>query len=713
MRPSSPPESVAPSPPAVPETARAEALDHPSLYFNRDLSILEFNRRVLALADDPQVPLLERLRFLTIVSSNLDEFFEVRVAGLMQRSKYNAGPLGPDMLGPEDEIRAVAKVAHELIQAQYTCLNERILPALAAAGIRLRRRDTWRATQRRWIAQYFQQEVLPLLTPLSLDPAHPFPKVQNKGLNFAIVLEGQDAYGRHSPIAIVQAPRILPRIIQLPTDIAGPADFVFLSSVIHENIETLFPGLHVKGFYQFRVTRNSELFVDEEEVDNLLDALADELTTRPFGEAVRLEVASNCPAEVYQYLLRHFDLQEESLYTLPGPVNLSRMAAIIDMAARPDLLYPPFTPGLPDRCLRSEEIFSQLRRGPILLHHPYQSFMPVVDFIRQAASDPAVLGIKQTLYRTTPDSPIVQALMDAAVAGKQVTAVIELKARFDEANNIRLAEQLEEVGAQVVYGVVHHKVHAKMALVLRRETDGIRLYGHLGTGNYHARNARIYTDLSLLTADTQITADMNALFMHITGMGRAPTLTKLLQSPFTLFAALREKIAAETALGTAGRIIARVNALVEPDLIRDLYLASQAGVQIDLIVRGPCTLRPGIPGVSENIRVRSIVGRFLEHSRVYYFGRNGDPELWMASADWMSRNLFRRLETAIPIEDPDLRQRLIRETLEFYLEDDCNAWAMGSDGSYSHLRDPSQEQPCRSAQDRLLALYGRGGVGNG
>ncbi|WP_163098247.1 polyphosphate kinase 1 [Acidithiobacillus ferrianus] len=683
-----------------------QSLEDPALYFNRDLSILEFNRRVLALADDPHVPLLDQLRYLTIVSSNLDEFFEVRMAGLLQRRKFGAGPSGPDMLGPNKEIEAVAQVAHEIIAEQYRCLNQRLLPALAKEGIRLLRRREWRAAQRRWISNYFQTEVLPLLTPLSLDPAHPFPKVQNKGLNFAIVLEGQDAYGRRSPIAIVQAPRILPRIIQIPPPLASHSDFVFLSSIIHEYVQLLFPGLKIQGFYQFRVTRNSELFVDEEEVDNLLDALADELPMRPFGEAVRLEVANNCPREVIEYLLRHFELGEDSLYALSGPVNLARLSAIIDMVVRPDLLFSPFLPGLPPACAQPENIFAQLRAEPILLHHPFQSFNPVLDFIRQAASDPQVIGIKQTLYRTTPDSPIIDALMAAAMAGKQVTAVVELKARFDEANNIRMAERLEEVGVQVVYGVVNHKVHAKMMLILRREEDGIRLYGHLGTGNYHSRNARIYTDLSLLTADPDITADMNDLFMHITGMGRAPQLRCLLQSPFTLFDALLDAIETETRHGPEGRIIARVNALVEPELIRALYRASQAGVEIDLIVRGACALRPGIPGISEHIRVRSIVGRFLEHSRAYYFGNGGHPKLWISSADWMGRNLFRRLEVAVPILDPDLRARVLQETLQLYLEDDCNAWAMRPDGTYTFLRK-TPDTACTSAQDRLLAQYDR------
>nr|MCE5388735.1 polyphosphate kinase 1 [Acidithiobacillus sp.] len=387
-------------------------------------------------------------------------------------------------------------------------------------------------------------------------------------------------------------------------------------------------------------------------------------------------------------------------------VNLSRMAAIIDMANRPDLLFPTFAPGLPESCIRNHGIFHALRQAPILLHHPYQSFTPVIDFLRQAAADPDVLGIKQTLYRTTPDSPIVQALMDAAVAGKQVTTVIELKARFDEANNIRLAEELESVGVQVVYGVVKYKVHAKMILVLRREAEGLRLYGHLGTGNYHPRNARIYTDFSLLTADPQITADMNALFLHITGVGEAPKLRQLLQSPFSLFPALRQKIAAETALGPKGRIIVRVNSLIDPDLIQDLYEASQAGVRIDAIVRGACALRPGIPGISENISVVSIVGRFLEHSRVYYFGRNGNPEVWLSSADWMGRNLFRRLETAVPIRDPAMKKRVIEEALEFYLQDRCNAWKMQADGSYQSLR--SEDADCFSAQATLLARYARG-----
>ena len=692
--------------PAPQKADAAPSLDNPDLYFNRDLSVLEFNRRVLALADDPHVPLLERLRYLTIVSNNLDEFFEVRMAGLLQRRKFGAGPSGPDMLGPNREIEAVAKMAHEIISAQYRCLNQRLLPALAKEGIRLLRRCEWRAAQKRWISNYFQTEVMPLLTPLSLDPAHPFPKVQNKGLNFAIVLEGQDAYGRRSPIAIVQAPRILPRIIQIPEHLAGPNDFVFLSSIIHEHVQTLFPGLTIQGFYQFRVTRNSELFVDEEEVDNLLNALADELPMRPFGEAVRLEVANNCPREVVDYLLKHFELGEDNLYSLLGPVNLSRLAAIIDMVPRPDLLFPPFVPGLPSACSRPENIFAQLREAPILLHHPYQSFNPVLDFLRQAASDPQVIGIKQTLYRTTPDSPIIDTLIEAAMTGKQVTAVVELKARFDEANNIRMAERLEEVGVQVVYGVVNHKVHAKMILILRREEEGIRLYGHLGTGNYHPRNARIYTDLSLLTANPDITADMNDLFMHITGMGKAPQLRCLLQSPFTMFSGIRDAIEAETQHGVKGRIIARVNALVEPDLIRTLYRASQAGVEIDLVVRGACALRPGIPGISEHIRVRSIVGRFLEHSRVYYFGNDGSPKLWMSSADWMGRNFFRRLEVAVPILDPDLRARVLRETLQLYLEDDCNAWAMRADGAYDFLRK-TPDAACKSAQDRLLEHYDR------
>ncbi|MFA5731930.1 polyphosphate kinase 1 [Acidithiobacillus sp.] len=692
---------------SAPEKARsAPPLDSPELYFNRDLSILAFNQRVLALADDQRVPLLERLRYLTIVSSNLDEFFEVRMAGLLQRLKFGAGPLGPDMLGPHREIEAVAKKAHEIISEQYRCLNQRLLPALAKEGIRLLRRREWRAAQKRWIGNYFQTEVLPLLTPLSLDPAHPFPKVQNKGLNFAIVLEGQDAYGRHSPIAIVQAPRILPRIIWIPEHLAGPNDFVFLSSVIHEHVQALFPGLTIQGFYQFRVTRNSELFVDEEEVDNLLDALADELPLRPFGEAVRLEVANNCPREVVEYLLKHFELSESNLYSLQGPVNLSRLAAIIEMVRRPDLLYPPFVPGLPPVCSHPENIFAQLREAPILLHHPYQSFNPVLDFLRQAVSDPKVIGVKQTLYRTTPDSPIIDALIEAAMAGKQVTAVVELKARFDEANNIRMAERLEEVGVQVVYGVVNHKVHAKMILILRREEDGIRLYGHLGTGNYHPRNARIYTDLSLLTANPDITADMNDLFMHITGMGKAPQLRCLLQSPFTMFQGIQDAIDTEIRHGSKGRIIVRVNALVDPDLIRALYRASQAGVEIDLVVRGACALRPGIPGVSDHIRVRSIVGRFLEHSRVYYFGNNGHPRLWISSADWMGRNLFRRLEVAVPITDPDLRARILTETLQLYLEDDCNAWAMRADGDYDFLRNPLDSH-CKSAQDRLLEHYNR------
>ncbi|MEW5790250.1 MAG: polyphosphate kinase 1 [Pseudomonadota bacterium] len=683
------------------------ALDHPSLYFNRELSLLQFNRRVLALAQDPKVPLLERLKFLCIVSNNLDEFFEVRVAGLIQQIAFGSTQTGPDGALPEVVLETVSAETHRLIGEQYRCLNECLLPELARESICFLRRADWTAAQREWVRLYFEREVLPVLTPMSLDPAHPFPKVQNKGLNFAVTLEGRDAYGRSSPIAIVQAPRVLPRIVKLPTHIAGPNDFIFLSSIIHDNVDRLFHGLKVTGFHQFRVTRNSELFVDEEEVDNLLSALAGELPRRHFGEEVRLEVADTCPPEVVEFLLKHFKLEHSDLFQVPGPVNLARLMAVIDLANRPDLLFPPFTPAQPKAISGHTSLFALLRRRPLLLHHPYQSFSPVVEFIRQAAQDPDVLAIKQTLYRTTPNSPIVDALIDAAVAGKQVTAVVELKARFDEANNIALAERLEAVGAQVVYGIVGHKTHAKMALVVRREKTGIRLYGHLGTGNYHPRTARQYTDLSLLTADPDLTQDMNDLFMHLTGVGRAPKLRKLLQAPFSLHAGILARIRRETELaraGKGGRIIARMNSLLEPEIIRALYEASRAGVRIDLIVRGVCCLRPGISGVSDNIRVLSVVDRFLEHSRVYYFENGGESEVWAASADWMSRNFFRRLEVAFPIEAPDLRKRVMRETLELYLADNCSAWDMQSDGSYVKRR-PGAEEACRAAQAILLAKY--------
>ncbi len=668
-------------------------LKQPEFYINRELSLLQFNRRVLEQASDETVPLLERLRFLCILSSNLDEFFETRVASLKEWTNLNstttrvsADNAGPDNLAPQEALRQISIEVRALITEQYHMLNDVLTPALAGQNVRFVRRSHWNAKQKRWVKHFFENELLPVLSPLGLDPAHPFPKVLNKILHFIISLTGKDAFGRSNGVAVLQAPRALPRLIKMPAECAtGMHDFVFLSSIIHAHINDLFPGMHVTGCYQFRITRNSELFVDKEEIDDLLQAVEGELLTRRHGEAVRIEVADNCPPEMVAYLLKQFDLEPGDLYQVHGPVNLARLITIPDIVDRPDLKYPPFIPGVPTRLKRSTNIFRTLRQGDILLHHPFESFTPVIDFVRQAATDPNVLAIKQTLYRTGRDSGLVDALLVAARAGKEVTVVIELLARFDEENNINMATLLQEAGAHVVYGVVGYKTHAKMILVVRREKEGFRNYVHLGTGNYHARTARQYTDVGLLTGNETIGEDVHKLFLQLTSLGRFTALHKLLQAPFTLHKTLIEKIECEIGHALRDRpahIMAKMNALVEPTIIRALYRASQAGVKIDLIIRGVCCLRPGIPNISENISVRSVVGRFLEHSRVYYFHNNGDTQVFCASADWMDRNFFRRVEVAFPIEGKMLRKRLIQETLSIYLQDDAQTWILHSDGHY-------------------------------
>ncbi|MDE2089127.1 MAG: polyphosphate kinase 1, partial [Gammaproteobacteria bacterium] len=647
-----------------------EALDlkQSDLYINRELGLLAFHRRVLELAEDEGVPLLERLRFLCISSTNLDEFFEIRVAGLKQQVALGSAQCGPDNLTPREALSRISVEARRLVDEQYRVLNEVLIPALAAQDIRFVRRTHWTPKQAEWVRRHFLNELLPVLSPLGLDPAHPFPRVLNKSLNFIVSLEGKDAFGRDSGVAVVQAPRSLPRLIRMPREYAkGPYDFVFLSSIIHAHVGDLFPGMKVTGCYQFRVTRNSDLFIDEEEVDDLLGALRGELPARHYGDAVRLEVADNCTPEMADFLLRQFKLDAGDRYQVNGPVNLNRLLAIHDLAERPDLKFPPFVPRLPAALAHGADLFAVIRRGDVVLHHPYESFAPVVDFVRQAAADPQVLAIKQTLYRTGPDSAVVDVLVSAARAGKEVTVVIELRARFDEEANIALATRLQEAGAHVVYGVVGYKTHAKMILVVRREGWRLRRYVHLATGNYHAHTARLYTDYGLFTCDKAVGEDVHKLFQQLTGLGRVTKLKKLLQSPFTLHKALLGKIAREAEHARAGRparIMARMNALVEPQVVQALYQASQAGVKIDLIVRGICCLRPGINGVSENIRVRSIVGRFLEHSRVYYFENGGDNEVLCSSADWMERNFFRRVEVCFPIEDQDLSRRVVRETLQ-------------------------------------------------
>ena len=546
-----------------------------------------------------------------------------------------------------------------------------------------------------------------MLSPLGLDPAHPFPRILNKSLNFIVTLEGKDAFGRDSGLAIVQAPRSLPRLIRLPPELTkGQYSFVFLSSILHAHVGELFPGMSVTGCHQFRVTRNTDLFVDEEEVDDLLVALEGELPQRNFGNAVRLEVADNCPESATNYLLREFELEASDLFQVNGLVNLNRLLAVHDLVERPDLKYPPFSAALPPNFGPTTQMFDLIAKGDLLLHHPYQSFTPVIEFLRQAALDPDVLAIKQTLYRTGAQSELVQLLEQAARAGKEVTVVIELRARFDEEANIKLANRLQDAGAHVTYGVVGHKTHAKLAMVVRREQGKLRRYAHLGTGNYHAGTARAYTDYGLFTADKTICDDVHKVFLQLTGLGRATKLKKLLQAPFTLHGGMLEKIQREAANAREGkpaRIMARMNALIEPQVIRALYQASQAGVKIDLVVRGVCCLRPGVPGVSDNIQVRSVMGRFLEHPRVFYFLNGDNPEVYLSSADWMPRNFFRRVEVAFPVEDPALRARVVKESLENYLADNTQAWVLQSDGSYKRVK-PGNAKP-RSAQQLLLQQF--------
>ena len=684
-------------------------LNNPELYINRELSLLEFNRRVIAQAEDETMPLLERLKFLCIASTNLDEFFEIRVAGVKQQVKYGSVQTGPDNLSPLETLKQIGSIAHELVSNQYSVLNDVITPELAKAKIHVLRRTTWKPAVSRWVKRYFNSNVLPVLSPIGLDPAHPFPRVLNKNLYFIITLDGKDAFGRENRLSIVQAPRSLPRVVHLPEKVSkGKWNFVLLSSIIHAHVDDLFPGMKATGCYQFKVTRNSELFVDDEEVDDLLIALEGELPSRRFNDAVRLEVADNCTDDLSAFLLQQFELDEDDLYKVNGPVNLNRLMAICDLVDKPELTFAGFTSDLPPRLRKNVSIFDVLKNGDILLHHPFQSFAPVIDFVRQAANDPNVLSIKQTLYRTGDDSALVDALKDAARSGKEVTVVIELRARFEEEANIELANELQEAGAHVVYGVVGYKTHAKMVMVVRREGRSLRRYVHLGTGNYHARTARLYTDYGLLTCDKAVAEDVNMLFLQLTGLGRASKLKKLLQSPFTLYKSLLAYIEREAANARAGKkahIIAKMNALVDPEIIRALYKASMAGVRIDLIIRGICCLRPGIKGLSENIYVRSIVGRFLEHTRVFYFLDGGEEQVLCSSADWMPRNLHHRVEACFPIEEKRPKDQVIRFGLLNYLSDNTQAWILQSDGTYKKAR-PGNQKP-RNTQQQLLENYCR------
>lgn len=694
------PEVVAQSPAAY----VVPGLDDSSLYIHRELSQLKFNIRVLEQALDESYPLLERLKFLLIFSSNLDEFFEIRVAGLKKQITFAREQAGADGLQPHQALARIAELVHEQVDRQYAILNDVLLPAMAKHHINFIRRRNWTLKLKTWVRRYFRDEIAPIITPIGLDPTHPFPLLVNKSLNFIVELEGVDAFGRDSGLAIIPAPRLLPRVIKVPEDVGGPGDnYVFLSSMIHAHADDLFQGMKVKGCYQFRLTRNADLSVDTEDVEDLARALRGELFSRRYGDAVRLEVADTCPQHLSDYLLKQFSLSDRELYRVNGPVNLTRLFSITGLASHPELQCKPFTPVIPKALQNSENIFNVVSKQDILLLHPFESFTPVVDLLRQAAKDPHVLAIKQTLYRSGANSEIVDALVEAARNGKEVTAVIELRARFDEESNLALASRLQAAGAVVIYGVVGFKTHAKMMLILRRESGEIVRYAHLGTGNYHAGNAKLYTDYSLLTSDEALCEDVSKLFSQLIGMGKTLRMKKLLHAPFTLKKGILDMIARETQFASDGKpahIMAKINSLTDPKIIRALYKASQCGVKIDLVVRGMCCLRPGVPGVSHNIQVRSIIGRFLEHSRIYYFYNGGEEQLYLSSADLMERNLDKRVETCFPIEGKRLILRVKKE-LETYLTDNTQSWILQPDGRYVR-HTPSGNQHHRNAQATLL-----------
>ncbi|RTZ44668.1 polyphosphate kinase 1 [Candidimonas sp. SYP-B2681] len=668
-------------------------LSNPTL-LNRELALLKFNERVLAMAENRSTPLLERLRYLCIVSSNLDEFFEIRIASLKEQQRQNPEQVGTDGYTPGEAFERVQAAAHELVERQNSLLTHDVLPKLRIEGIALLDPPEWSEELRAWAQAGFFRDVMPMLTPIGLDPAHPFPRVLNKSLNFIVALHGQDAFGRSASIAIVQAPRALPRVIKVPTEISGiPHGYILLTALISAFVSELFPGLEIKGCFQWRVTRNSDLFVDEEEITNLRLALQGELSQRNFGAAVRLEIDHVMPGDLAVFLQKEFHLKAPDTYRVSGPVNLSRLMQLCNVIERPELLFSDYRPRIPppfDTALdKPEEIFVAIAQKDRLLHHPYQSFQPVLNFLTAAALDPSVVAIKQTIYRTGEDSELMRLLVAAAKAGKEVTVVVELMARFDEQTNINWAAKLEEVGAHVSYGVVGHKTHAKMLLVLRRESGSIRRYGHLGTGNYHPRTARLYTDFGLLTADQKICEDMDKVFSLLTGLGARRPLKLLLQSPFTLHETMLALIRNEAVNAKAGkkaRVMAKMNSLLEPSIIDALYKASQAGVKIDLVVRGACALRAGVEGLSDNIRVRSVIGQFLEHSRVFYFYSDGAEHVYLSSADWMDRNFFRRVEIAFPILDKVLKRRVINESFTYALRDNQLAWRALPNGSYTKVK---------------------------
>jgi len=691
-------------------TGPAGSTSRPALaLLNREQSILEFNRRVLAQACRPEVPLLERLRYITIVSSNMDEFFEVRYADVLDAGQ------GPPGTGLDSTLEAVGANAHAIIEAQYQVFNDDVMPALAARGIRIINHAERGATQRRWVQKFFESQVRPLLVPVALDPAHPFPLVANKSLNFIVRLAGHGPDPDGSRVAIVKVPRVLPRVMRLPASVVGPGEqgFVLLTSVIRAHLAELFPGREVKAFSQFRVTRDSDLDVDEEDVTNLRQALRSGLSTRHFGQAVRLEVVKSCPPELSSLLLEQFELPAGALYAVNGPVNLVRLTQLIDLVDAPALRFAPHEPAWPDtlRLRPGSTLFERLQQGDVLLHHPFESFDPVVQFLREAVEDPEVLAIRQTIYRTGSQSVLMDLLLEAVRRGKEVMVVLELKARFDEEANINWAERLEAVGAQVVYGIVGLKTHAKLRLVTRRERHGrrgtvLRRYAHLSTGNYNPRTARLYTDVGCLTADPEVAADVDAVFHRLASGAPGTALRHLLCAPDAMhaqFMRLLGRVERAAREGRPARLVAKVNALTDPALIEAVVEAGQAGAHIDLIVRGACMLPPGRPGLTERIQVRSVVGRFLEHTRVLYFRWGDTPRdevLYLSSADWMSRNMFRRVETAWPVRDERMRQRIIDECLVPYLHDRRDAWTLGPDGQYAPADGHGP-----SAQEALMRLH--------
>ena len=676
-----------------------------STYANREQSWLAFNRRVLEQAQSTTNPLLERVKFLAIVSSNLDEFFEIRVAGLIQLVDSGSGELSLDGLTPREQLKRVHGAANALVAEQYRCWLEQLVPLLAKEGVVFRAGAQLTAGERGWVQQYFQTQVLPVLTPLAIDASHPFPQIGNKTLNVLLSLDNPDTPELEKLMVVLPVPRILPRIVQIEPESNGPQRYIFLSEIIKLSAGALFPGYRITGAHAFRVTRNSDLYIDEEESENLLKKIEEELRNLRRGAAVRLEIEAGVEETLFTTLCGYLGLSLDYAFRLQGPLNLLRLMSLYELIERPDLKFPPFVPAELPHLRAAGGIFEAIRERDLLLHHPYDSFNPVVDFVEQAARDPDVLAIKQTLYRTSGDSPVVRALMDASINGKQVTALVELKARFDEANNIHWARQLEEAGVHVVFGLLGHKTHCKCSLVVRREGGGLRRYVHLGTGNYNPKTARLYTDLSLFTCREHLTAEIAQLFNTLTGFGRTPEFKHLLVAPFNLHSRLQELIATEAVNAAAGkpaRIIAKMNKLVDQVTIDNLYAASQAGVKIDLIVRATCCLIPGMKGLSENIRLRNIVGRFLEHARIYYFENGGEPLVYCSSADWMPRNFFRRVETVFPIEDPELRKRLTDDILPTELRDNVDAQELQTDGTYAPpVRQPND--PDFSAQKYFMA----------